>query len=180
MQVKGSMIIDYVRLVRANKDRNWDDYLEDADWEIIKNRVLPSSWYPYESCRRIGLAVFKEIAQSDHATTKIFGRFVGRNLIEIYAHILHENDPVTSIETLCGMNRAFSDGDMGIELLDKGDNHVKIRFAAPEEDNREFMEAFCSQIVGIYEELVDQAGGNNVTSSSELIGKRCDFFINWE
>lgn len=180
MQVKGSLIIDYVRLIRANKERDWERYLEESDWDIVKNRVLPSEWYPYESCRRIGMAVFKEIAQSDHATTKIFGRFVGRSLIDIYGHILVENDPIASIEALCAMNKAFSDGEMGINLLDKGSNHVKIRFSAPKEDNREFMEAFCSQVVGIYEELVDQAGGSKVTSSSELIGDRCDFFINWE
>jgi hypothetical protein len=180
MRVKGSMIVDYVRLIRANKDREWDKYLKPEDWEIINNRVLPAFWYAYDSCRRIGLAVYHEIAQADLATTKIFGRFVGRNLLEIYHHVLAEGDPVASIEALCAMNDAFSDGEAGSTLMDKGPGFVKIRFQAPDEEDREFMEAFCAQIVGIYEEVVDQAGGNNVHSSSELVGDRCDFFINWE
>lgn len=35
--VKGTMLVDFVRMIRANKDRNWDAYLEEGDWETINH-----------------------------------------------------------------------------------------------------------------------------------------------
>ena len=80
MKVKGTLIIDYVRIIRANRERSWDRWLAKEDWEIIDGQVLPSNWYPYESFRRIGFAVFKEIANSDLNVAQQFGRLTIRNL----------------------------------------------------------------------------------------------------
>ena len=72
MQVKGTMITDYVKLVRSNPDKDWGRYLEDGDWEIINGQVLSSAWYPYEFFRRLGYAVFKEIAPGHQVACHLF------------------------------------------------------------------------------------------------------------
>lgn len=44
LKVKGTVLLDYVRLIKAVKDKNWDKYLTDADKQIINGRILPSLW----------------------------------------------------------------------------------------------------------------------------------------
>ena len=44
VQVKGTVLIDLVKQVRAEKDKNWGEYLTAKDMEIIDSEVLTSSW----------------------------------------------------------------------------------------------------------------------------------------
>lgn len=46
MEVKGTLLVDYVKAIKGNKDREWDKWLEPEDWELIEGNVLPSQWYP--------------------------------------------------------------------------------------------------------------------------------------
>ena len=46
-KVKGTMMIDQVRMIRGNKDKDWNKYLKPEDWNIIKGMILPAAWYPY-------------------------------------------------------------------------------------------------------------------------------------
>ncbi len=45
-KVKGTMVVDQVKLIRGNKSMNWSKYLKPEDWEAINKRILPSEWYP--------------------------------------------------------------------------------------------------------------------------------------
>ena len=61
-KVKGTMLIDQVRMIRGNKDKDWNKYLTPEDLNIIKGRVLPAAWYPLETYKRCGRAVFQLLA----------------------------------------------------------------------------------------------------------------------
>jgi hypothetical protein len=57
--------MDQVRLIRGNKDHEWDSYLKPEDWEIITQDILPSAWYPLETYQRCGWAVFNILGGGD-------------------------------------------------------------------------------------------------------------------
>jgi hypothetical protein len=42
-KVKGTMMIDQVRMIRGNKDKDWNKYLKPEDWNIINTKILPSA-----------------------------------------------------------------------------------------------------------------------------------------
>jgi len=40
-KVKGTMMIDQVRMIRGNKDKDWNKYLKPEDWNIINTKFFP-------------------------------------------------------------------------------------------------------------------------------------------
>ena len=75
MRVKGTLLLDYVRMIRANKELDWDEYLETEDWEVINSQILSSQWYSYDSFRRIAYGVFKVIGKSENLSISRDYRF---------------------------------------------------------------------------------------------------------
>jgi hypothetical protein len=181
MKIKGTIIIDYVRIIRANRDRDWDKYLEPEDWGIINNSVLPSAKYPYESGRRIGFAVFKEIANSNLDTVRVFGRFSAKNLLDVYKNLIIQGDPAATIEKLCQLNRTFSDKESELSVAEKGEGFVKCKFVFPSFETEDlFMDAYCHKLIGTLEEIAFQAGGKNVSVNLQKNAGEYGFLVNWE
>jgi len=155
--------------------------LKPEDWEIINGQILPSAWYPYENGRRIGFAVFKEIAQSNLETVRSFGRFSGKNFLEVYANVLVKGDPGASVEKLSVLNRTFSDGGSEISVIEKTPNSLTYKLIfPPEEKEDKFMEAYCFKLMGTIEEIVAQAGGNNIKTTHKRTEEGYEIFLKWE
>ena len=181
MKIKGTMIIDHVRLIRANKDKDYGEYLTDEDWEIINGKVLPSNWYPYESFRRIAYASFMVIGQADPENARTFGRFAMRNMVKVYKTLLVPGDPVASVEKLAALRRTFYDGDIGTQLKEKGENWLIYEIKAPkEETDRKRWEAYTWHLSGNLEELVEQSGGKDVQSSRDFKGETAEIKVAWK
>jgi hypothetical protein len=182
IQVKGSLMLDYVRLIRANRDRNWDRWLKPADWEIINGKVLPSQKFPYELFRRIGFAVFKEIAQSNLETVRGFGRFNIRGLIQVYqASILVPGDPMTSVRKLSQLRKLFMEGGGETRMEARGPKGLRYEVMLPEgETHDEGTQAYAYQIAGNLEELIERAGGKQARTSVEKTLVGYDILAQWE
>lgn len=164
MKVKGTWILNYVKIIRANKDRDWDKYLKPEDWEIINGRVLPSQWYPYESFRRFGLAAFKEVAGSDLETVRGFGRLVLDDLVKVYKQIPTQGDPHTSVKKFVAFRENFfQDVDGYTRVVDEGENWLDYKIMMNESDiKHEAAEPFACQLAGSLEALVEKVGGKDV------------------
>jgi len=182
MEAKGTMLLDYVRIIRANKDKDWDKWLEPQDWEIINERILPSRWYPYESFQRIGLAVFKEIAGSNLDTVRGFGRFTAKGMGQVYKNLRVEGDPAASAEKFAKIRETFlKDVDGGTQVTDRGPTWLKFKLTLPSGvKDHETGDAFGYQIAGILEEIVELAGGKNVSLSIEKTEDGYEYDVKWE
>ncbi len=180
--VKGPMLLNYVKLVRANPDRDWGKYLEDEDWQVINDKIFTSNRYSYDTFRRIGYAVFKEIAGSDFKMVRSFGRFNMKTLLELFqdAFVVPE-DPRASVRKLTMTKGVFMSGDSTTRVLDQGDNWSRCIVMVPsEEDDPERAEAFCRQYAGHLEEVVEQAGGVNSQSEIKPSGRDFEILISWD
>ena len=56
-KVKGSLFVDYVRMIKGNKDIDWGKYLTAEDMAFLDEPVADSEWYPFETFERMGLGI---------------------------------------------------------------------------------------------------------------------------
>jgi hypothetical protein len=89
------MLIDQVRMIRGSKDKKWNKYIKPEDWSIINTMVKPSAWYPIETYKRCGCAVFQLLAGGNTEVVRLRGRIRGKELFETtYKHVLSERTPM--------------------------------------------------------------------------------------
>lgn len=174
--------MDYVRMIRANKDKEWGKYLTEEDWEIINGRVLPSVWYPLETFRRTGMATFHVLAGGDLEKVRAWGRISMEQLAKgIYKSVLSEPDPMRALERIVLLRQQFfSFSDMIFERLE--DKHARVWLEYPPEE--EGAEPYATQLAGGFERIIELAGGSNPKIKfypGEHEGKRGhEFDITWE
>ena len=163
-KVKGSLLLDVARMIRASKDKDWKKYLNDKDLEIINSRVLASSWYPSETYERASYAIFQEIAGGNLNTAKAWGRFVMEDIVKrFYSSLVQEKDMVIALERFKVARLQWFQFDdpqfkaMEIEAL--GTNQAKIIIRS---DHPVPFEAYSYQSMGSFERLIELCGRKNV------------------
>jgi hypothetical protein len=120
MNVKGSIFVEFVKAVRVgNKTGMFDKYLTDADREIIKQRIMPNLWYPYETFKNCLQAFFKTVANENLETIKEWGRKYSEMVMpKIYVAILKKDDPLSFIKRVGVFERNFFDFGRAEALLE--------------------------------------------------------------
>ena len=105
-KVKGVMLIDYVRMIRANKGLPWEEYLTKEDMDIVNAKIFPSSWYSVEIMERMGQAVFLLIGKGDLEMAKIFGEITIQDTFhDVYKDMLFDKmAPVDAPEATGSIN----------------------------------------------------------------------------
>jgi hypothetical protein len=56
-KVKGSILVDFVRMIRNFKNLDWNRYLKPEDWEVINSLILSTKWYPLGTYSKCSYAV---------------------------------------------------------------------------------------------------------------------------
>ena len=180
--VKGSLLVDYVKLIRANKNKNWNQWLQPEDWKIIDSQILPSSWYSFDVWQRLGAAVFSEIAGRNLALIRASGPVMMKGLLSIYKNVLVEGDPIKSIEAFERMRKNFIKGvESDILLIEKDQKRLKIKLQVTEHDRKiGDPEAFANAMAGGIEDLVKRAGGKAAAVAIKETGDGYDLEVKWE
>jgi len=160
-RVKGSLFVDYVRMLRSRKDVTWKRYLQEEDLVFLSTHIEPDSWYPMETFARFGLAILDEIAHGDPFLAKAWGRLSADQLVSIEPEILVKGDPRESVMRLVVHRRSFFDFDV-VDLTQLSDNHAEVRINYGMTPRAE--QAACLQTLGFFGRLVEIAGGRAVTA----------------
>ncbi len=159
-KVKGTMVVDQVKMIRGNKGMNWSKYLRTEDWEEINKRILPSEWYPLELYRRLGLATFNVLGQGNVDVVRLRGQIRGRELFEtIYKPVITPQDPTISLNRFVVVySQLFNFSFLKFE--NAGPGHAKIFHGYDRIDP--VTKPYCYQLMGHLDVLVEIAGGKNV------------------
>jgi hypothetical protein len=92
-QVKGSMLVDFVKTIKSDKTGSLDKFLTDADRAVLSQRILSGSWYPFETYKNCFTAVARVVAKDNPETLKEWGRQYGETtMTSIYKIILQKKD----------------------------------------------------------------------------------------
>jgi len=181
-KVKGSVLMDQVRMIKANKDKDWNQYLKPQDWEVINGRILPSLWYPLEIFQRCGYAVFKLIAGGNLEAVRAYGRIRGKELFgDIYRAVILTQDPEKALERYNAITAQLYNF-LNVKGEKVGDKHMRTTISYDPTDKT--YEVHIYQVWGQIEQLIEMAGGKNV--KVQLIAREWKgdpstvFDITWE
>ncbi len=181
MRVKGTLLLNYVKVIRANPNRDYSKLLTPEDWEIINGKVLASLWYPYDNFRRISFATFQVVGEGKLEMARFFGRFVVQDLLDVYQNFLSHGDPAGTIGKLVSLQSTFFDGKVKLEVLEKETDRMSLTMDIQKVENDEIQRrAFYEAFAGNLEALIEVSGAKlNKVVYQEKDGD-CKFLVLWE
>jgi hypothetical protein len=161
-RVKGTALVYVVKTIRANKSGVYDQYLAEEDRAIVRQRIMPSAWYPYETFKRCFNAVFEVAGNRDFETVRQMGRLYGEVIIsEIYPNTVKKGDPLYHVQAIPVYIRTFFDFARWEGLVEKP-NQVVLTLRDCEPD----FPAIYHFFRGWFEKMAELGGGENA---------RCEF-----
>ncbi len=159
-QVKGSLFVEYVRMIKKHKHIKWDEYLTPHEMGLLDEIILSSQWYPYEIFRQYGAAIFREIAGGKPQVACAWGNEAMDRLAELYKdNLVEEGGPVTSLRRFKALTQNFFNFN-SFEIAIHGDNHVEI--AIDPAFGEEAVQGYSYQMLGSFQRLVELSGANEV------------------
>jgi uncharacterized protein (TIGR02265 family) len=158
-KAKGTMILDFVKMVRTHKDLDWNKHLLPEDWDIINSLVLPAKWYPLGFYQRCAMAAFLLMAKGDLEGARANGQLQARRLFEsTYKSMVMTRDPMRALTQFVSTYGSLFNYSM-----------LKLEKAGPQravafhdyDDTGKSNAPFCSQMQGMFETLIQMTGGKN-------------------
>jgi hypothetical protein len=158
-RVKGTLFVDYVRMLRSLKTVDWSAHLRPEDVSYLVQRIEPDAWYPMESFERMGLAILAEIVHDDLELVRQFGRASTDRLCAQHPDLVAPGDPRDSLMRFQVQRRSFF-SYAAIALHAVSDEEASFDIAYGMSHAAE--EAASFQTLGFLERLLELAGGSNV------------------
>lgn len=155
-RVKGSLFVDYVRMLRSFKGVDWSTYLDPGDFAYLADHIEPRGWYPMEAFERMGVAVLREIARNDLKLVKHFGRVSLDALCREYDNLIAPGDPNESILRFKVLRQSFFDFP-ALEIADVFEHEAAALVSYGM--GRIAEEAATHQTIGFFERLLERSGG---------------------
>ena len=158
--VRGTLFVDYVRMLRARKDVDWSRHLESQDLAYLNERIAPDAWYPMGTFERMGLAILAEITDDVQ-----IARGWGRAQIDwLHSHedkLIVPGDPCDTLMRFRVLRSGFFDfSALDIPSLHDGEVVVQVDYGmSPRAE-----EAASWQTLGFFERLLEMAGARGVQS----------------
>lgn len=179
--VKGSLFLDYVRMIKSLKGVDWSAYLTPDDLAYLDKRILTSQWYPMETFERMGVGILKEAARGNMDSVRLWGRMSVDALVTIYKVMVTDGDPADSLKKFSVLRANLFDYEV-TEIIPRDDGGVRMklnfRMGPPAE------EAATQQMIGSMERILELSGAKNVKSKIRAKAWRGDpdtlIDISWE
>lgn len=156
------LFLDYVRMLRAQKDVPWVDHLAPEDQPFLQQKIDPHAWYPMETFERMGNAILKLVARDAMYPVQMWGRFSANQLRAANPMLLEPDDPVETLNRFRVMRETFFDfpAQEVLELHD-GEARIVVRYhmGMPAE------EAASYQTLGFFEGLLQLAGAKDIKAA---------------
>jgi hypothetical protein len=158
-QVKGTLFVDYVRMLRAKKDVDWARYLTPSDLEYLDQRIIGDDWYPMASFERMGVAILSEVAESNLQLVRDWGRMSIDWLCAVHPNLVAPDDPRESLMRFQVLRQSFFDYPaLVMRDITDGEAHVVIAYGM----GHRAEEAASFQTLGFFQRLLEVSGAKDV------------------
>src|SRR5690242_12396678 len=107
--VKGSLFLDYARMLKARKDFDWSPYLTPEDLAFMGQRIDIAGWYPMATFERFGLAILQMIADGDLQAVRVWGQVTASTLATLHRDLVVKGDPRESLMRFHVLRRSLFD-----------------------------------------------------------------------
>lgn len=159
-RVRGSLFVDYVRMLRACKSADYRDLLAPEDFVYLGARIDHADWYPMATFERFGNAILKFVANGELPPVRLWGRYSASQLAKQHPMLVAPGDAVETLNRFRVMRETFFDfSALEVLLLHDDEAHIVIRYhmGMPAE------EAASYQTMGFFEGLLPLAGADQIT-----------------
>lgn len=180
-QVKGVVLLDYVRMIKRFKDIDWDKYLIAADKQYLEEMIIPAKWYPYETYVRMGDGIFHEVAKGNVELVRMWGRTMVDQFHNASKLVDDSDGPPEAIEKIYVLyDRYFDFKAVEMQLLDG--NRLKVDMNDQWGDIA--IEAYTFQFLGLVERIIELSGAKNI--KTRFLKKywegdeKTEFELEWE
>jgi hypothetical protein len=159
MKVKGTLFLDYVKMLKNRKGLDLNKYLLPRDLPYLTQRINPDDWYPFETFERMGIGIRKEIAQGDLEAVLAFGQISVNEMAKAFSSLICVGDPHESLMRFQVLrNSFFNFNAITIESIYGDFAKIRIEYAM----SRPAEEAACCQAAGFFTQLLRLSGGKEV------------------
>jgi len=158
-QVKGTLFVDYVRMLRSRKDVDFSRWLAPHDLDLLRARIEPDAWYPMSTFERMGLTILAEIAQDNLELVKQWGRYSIDALSISHPNLVAKDDPRESLMRFQVLRQSFFDYP-ALVMREIHDGEASVQIAYGMCDRAE--EAASWQTLGFFERLLEVSGARDV------------------
>lgn len=160
--VKGTLFVDYVRMLKVRKDVDWSQRLHPGDLRYLTERIQPNDWYPMETFERMGLAILNAIADGDLELVRGFGKLSVDWLANSFPELVARDDPRETLMRFHVMRKSFFDfAALDVTRITDGAATIRINYRMG--DIAE--EAASFQTMGVFERLLEVGGARLVHAS---------------
>lgn len=182
MEVKGTLLVDWVRAIKANRNLDYQNYLTEEDWELVNSQVLASRWYPYLQWARIGRAAYRVIARADLGMARLFGAGLMKNLLGVYKNLLVPGDPAAALAQFEAIRRTFfRNAASSLDLVEKAPGRAVLRITVTDLDHQYGEpEAFAHQMAGGLVHLATASGAQNCQAEIKAVREGYDVSVTWD
>lgn len=164
-RAKGSVLIDFVKTIKANKTGVYDKYLTDEDRSIINQRILPNQWYPFDTFKRIVNAIVEVAANKNLEMVRQWGRLYGQAIMgDVYKHLLKQGEPMEYIKKYPVYVRNFYDFGT-FEVIEENPTQALVKM---KDFDADFVPLFYI-IWGWLEKTLELCGAKNL--KTELVSQ---------
>ena len=179
--VKGSVLVDYLKIIRANPDLPWADHLLAEDLEQINRMILPSSWYPAGMFQRMGEAIFKLVSRENYQVVHQFGRSMADRLHKDNPGMVVKNQVPDTVRKYLTVQRRFYSFEI-FSIKESGPGAMKV--GVNNDPDTSGTGLLAAATCGTLERLIELAGATDVKIKLENIDRQEADFVeieaNWK
>ncbi len=158
-QVKGTLFVDYVRMLRGHKGVDWAARLPPEDVALVRGRVEASAWYPMDAFERLGNLILDVVARGDLRLVRMWGRYSVDQLRAAMPALAAPGDPLETLNRFRVLRATFFDFEaLEVLMLHDDEAHLVVRYHMGEVAE----EAAAHQTMGFFERLLELAGARQV------------------
>ena len=95
--VRGVLFLDYVRMLRSQKNVDWSVHLQPEDLPFLQMKIDPDAWYPMPTFERMGNAILATVTRGEMFPVRLWGRFSATQLVTLFPRLMQKGDPVAVI-----------------------------------------------------------------------------------
>jgi hypothetical protein len=157
--VRGILFVDYVRMLRAQKDPSWRGLLAPEDLPFLDTKIEPEAWYPMATFERLGNAILEVLTRGELFPVQLWGRYSATKLHQAHPTLLAPSDAAETLARFRVLRATFFDFDaLEVPLLHDDEAHIVVRYhmGMPAE------EAATYQTIGFFEGLLELAGATDI------------------
>ncbi len=99
LNVKGSILLPWVKTIKANKSGVYNDYLTAEDKATLSKLILPSSWYTFETYKNCFNAVVAVEAKGSAEACREWGRVYSDAIMSsVYKRAIKKGDAKAAMD----------------------------------------------------------------------------------